>query len=65
MRIELDKKACLKSGQCTYLHPQLFSEGADGYPVVRVEEVPEELQAEAEDAAEICPSGAIEVAGSQ
>lgn len=59
MRIEIDRKTCLRSGQCTYLHPKLFREGSDGYPIASQEEVPADLEAEAEDAAEICPSGAI------
>lgn len=61
MRVTVNKEKCLRSGQCMYMHPKLFEEGADGYPVVLFEEVPEELKPEAEDAAEICPSGAITV----
>jgi ferredoxin len=61
MKLTLDRKACLKSGQCTYLHPALFEEGPDGYPVVLHEDVPPELEQEAEDAVEICPSQAIVV----
>jgi ferredoxin len=61
MRITVDRATCLRSGQCTYLHPKLFKEGEDGYPVVIVEELTPELEAEAEDAADVCPSGAIDV----
>lgn len=61
MKVTVDRKTCLRSGQCTYLHPQIFKEGEDGYPVVLFEDVPEELKEEAEDAADICPSGAIHV----
>jgi ferredoxin len=59
VKVTIDRPKCLRSGQCTYLHPKLFKEGEGGIPVVLVDEVPPELQAEAEDAAEICPSGAI------
>jgi len=59
MKLSVDRKTCLRSGQCTYLHPKLFKEGEDGYPVVLVEDVPDDLKQEAEDAADICPSGAI------
>lgn len=62
MRITVDREKCLRSGQCTYMHPKLFQEDEDGYPVVLVEEVPAELEEEAKDAAEICPSGAIALA---
>jgi ferredoxin len=55
----VNKRKCLKSGQCTYLHPDLFREGEDGYPVVVQEHpVAERLRA-AEDATEICPGQAI------
>ena len=61
MNVSVDRKTCLRSGQCTYMHPKLFKEGPDGVPVVLLDPVPAELAAEAEDAAEICPSGAIKV----
>lgn len=59
MKLVIDRKACLKSGQCTYAHPDLLREGADGYPEVLVSPVPGERMAEAEDAVEMCPAGAI------
>jgi ferredoxin len=61
MHLVLNRPKCLRSGQCTYLHPKLFKEGPDGYPVVLVEEPEGELAAEADDAANICPSGAIDL----
>ena len=61
MKIVVDRKKCLRSGQCTYLHPKLLKEGEDGYPLVLLEVVPPELEGEAEDAADICPSGAIDL----
>ena len=63
MKVTVDRKTCLRSGQCTYLHPKLFKEGEDGYPVVLFEDVPDDLKEEAEDAADICPSGAIHIEG--
>ena len=63
MKIVLNRAKCLRSGQCTYLHPKLFKESEDGYPVILVDEVPDDLKAEADDAAEICPSGAIDLEG--
>ncbi|MCC6381346.1 MAG: ferredoxin [Dehalococcoidia bacterium] len=59
MRVEINRKTCLRSGQCTYLHPNVFRVGDDGYPLAPAEELPPAREAEAEDAAEICPSGAI------
>jgi ferredoxin len=45
------------------MHPQLFQQGDDLFPIVIVDEVPEELVEEAEDAADICPASAIHLAG--
>jgi ferredoxin len=59
MKLTVDRKICLKSGQCTYLHPELFRERPDGYPEVIVEEVTEALRKGAEEAAELCPASAI------
>ncbi len=61
MRIEIDREKCLRSGQCMYMHPKLFEEGEDGYPIPFSGPVPAELKDEAEDAADICPSGAIKL----
>jgi ferredoxin len=41
------------------MHPDLFKEGADGFPVVLVEHPAGEQVEEAEDARDICPSRAI------
>jgi ferredoxin len=61
MNVTIVKARCLRSGQCTYLHPKVFREGEDGYPELVLDPVPEELRAEADDAAEVCPASAIEV----
>ncbi|MGE5594993.1 MAG: ferredoxin [Hyphomicrobiales bacterium] len=65
MRIEFQKEKCMRSGQCIYFHPKLFGEDPEGYPLVLVGDVPAELQDEAEDAADICPSGAIKLIPAQ
>ncbi len=61
MRLVVNRDTCLRSGQCTYMHPKLFREGPDGFPVVLVERPEGELLEEARDAAEICPSGSIQL----
>ena len=58
-RLTVDTKKCLKSGQCTYLHPDLFKQGPDGRPIVLVAEPAGARLQEAEDAVEICPGMAI------
>lgn len=59
MRLIIDYNKCLKSGQCSYLHAELIKADADGTPSVIVEKIGEDLRADAEDAVDLCPSGAI------
>lgn len=60
-KVVVDRAICLKAGQCYYLQPGVFRADSRGWPEIVVEH-PEgdELEA-AEDAVEICPSGAITV----
>ena len=59
MRLVIEYKKCLKSGQCSYLHSELITAGADGTPRVITEQIEEPLRDAAEDAVDLCPSGAI------
>jgi len=59
MRLVVNHKKCLRSGQCAYLHPELFKTGPDGAPIVLVDPIGDDLREVAEDAADLCPSGAI------
>lgn len=59
MRLVIDYKKCLKSGQCSYLHAELIKADPDGTPRVIVEKIGDDLRANAEDAVDLCPSGAI------
>ena len=61
MRLVVNDKKCRRSGQCAYLHPELFKLAENGSPIVLVEHPSEELRANAEEAAELCPGGAIAV----
>ena len=59
MRLMVDHNKCRRTGQCSYLHPELFKADSDGMPSVLVEQPGENLRAAAEEAVELCPSGAI------
>jgi ferredoxin len=59
LKIVVDRKRCMRSSQCSYMHPDLFKEGDDGFPVVLVEHPVGEQVEEAEDARDICPARAI------
>ena len=59
MRLVIDHRKCRRTGQCSYLHPELFKADEVGAPIVLIEHPGEELRTAAEEAAELCPSGAI------
>lgn len=59
IEVDVDKETCARSRQCTFMHPRVFRMGADGYPEAAATELTPELQAEAEEAALVCPSGSI------
>lgn len=59
MRLVIDYQKCRKSGQCSYLHPELITADPDGTPQVTVDAIDEMSREAAEDAVDICPSGAI------
>ena len=62
MRVEINMETCLSSGQCAYLHPELFDVDDDGVPTILVSGGLTDAQAEqARGAAESCPSQSISV----
>jgi ferredoxin len=59
--VVLDREACTGHGRCYVLAPDVFDADADGYGVVRVADVPPELEAEARTAVASCPERAISI----
>jgi ferredoxin len=59
MKVKVDFEKCLKAGECYYNHPELFRMGEEGFPVVLVDELSDEMQNHAREAAEVCPAVAI------
>ncbi len=58
-KLVIERRLCLKSGQCSYLQPGVFQRDEENWPVVAVE-YPEGAQIElANDAIEMCPAQAI------
>ena len=60
-KVVVDRAICLKAGQCYYLQPGVFRADSQGWPEIVVEHPEGDELAAAEDAVEICPSGAITV----
>ena len=60
MKVTIDLEVCITSGECCYNHPWLFAFGDDGSPHVLVAELTTDREhKEAEQARQVCPSGAI------
>jgi ferredoxin len=61
MRAEIDRGGCISCELCAETCPEVFRMGADGPAEVYVDEVPEEAEDSARDAAEACPVSVIHI----
>ena len=61
MTVKVNKDACIGCGACAAICDEVFEINDEGLSEAKVEEVKEELQDEVRDAADSCPTGAIEV----
>jgi ferredoxin len=59
MKVRVDAHLCAGFGVCLGICPEVFELHDDGYAVVRVGEVPPELENAVRQAVSQCPSGAI------
>jgi ferredoxin len=60
VRIRVDRDVCDLHGQCVFTAPAIFSFDDAGELLYR-DEVGADEEARAQDAASVCPTGAIEV----
>ena len=60
-KANVNKDLCISCGACVAMVPDVFDFGEDGQAEVIVPEIAEELVEEVEDAADGCPTDAIEV----
>ncbi|MBN9744748.1 MULTISPECIES: ferredoxin [Amycolatopsis] len=64
MKVVVDQSRCVGAGQCVLVAPEVFDQrDEDGIVVLLQENPPAELQAQAKEAAQLCPALAIEVDG--
>ena len=62
MRVILDYELCTSMGTCTRICPEVFVLRSDGLLDVIQDEPPQSLHAQVEEAADMCPMGAIRIA---
>jgi ferredoxin len=61
MKASIDDGRCRGHGVCTTICPALFAMTDDGYAEAILDEVPEELQGSAREAADACPENAVKL----
>lgn len=59
MKASIDDGRCRGHGVCTTICPEVFEMTDDGYAEAIVEDVPDELQDSAREAASACPENAV------
>ena len=61
MKVKVNQDACIGCGACAAICDEVFEINDEGLSEAKVEEVKDELQDEVRDAADSCPTGAIEI----
>ena len=61
MTVVVDYDVCASTGSCMQVCPEVFEVRSDGYLYILQEEPGEELRGKVEQAAELCPTGAITI----
>lgn len=61
MKVKVNKDICIGCGACQAIAPDVFELEDDGLAVCKVETIEEVKKEDVTDAADSCPTGAIEV----
>ncbi len=61
MKVTVDYDACASTGGCMQICPEVFEVRSDGYLYVLQEQPGEELHVKVREAADLCPTAAIEL----
>ena len=61
MRIKVNYEMCASTGGCMQISPEVFEVRSDGYLYILQDEPSEELHAKVREAADLCPTAAIEI----
>ena len=63
IKVVVDRDLCQNHGQCVFAAPQVFELDEEDELVVLQDEVGEDLRANVEEAADVCPTQAILIEG--
>ncbi|MEI6363888.1 MAG: ferredoxin [Actinomycetes bacterium] len=58
-KVKVDYDVCATTGGCTNVCPQVFEIRPDMFLYILQDEPPESLRAKVQEAADLCPTGAI------
>lgn len=61
MKVSVDFDLCASTGSCMQVCPEVFEVRSDGYLYVLQESPPDALRGKVDEAADLCPTGAISV----
>lgn len=61
MKATIDREGCIACGLCMDICPEVFRMADDGFAEAYVDEVPEEVEDQAQEAEEGCPVSVIKV----
>ena len=61
MKVSVDFDVCASTGACMQVCPEVFEVRSDGYLYVLQDQPPDDLGEKVNEAADLCPTGAITV----
>lgn len=61
MKVKVNRDSCIGCGACAAICDEVFEIDDEGLSVAKTEEVQDDKKQEVQDAADSCPTGAIEV----
>ena len=61
MKVRIIEEACIGCGACEAICDSVFKLNDEGISTIIVDEVPEEFEEDVREAAESCPTDAIEI----
>ena len=61
MKVIVDFDLCASTGSCVQVAPEVFEVRSDGYLYILQEEPGDDLRQKVEEAADLCPTGAITI----